>query len=109
MSAPSLRNITQTSQREFAGAKVQQIFGICKKNRPWGDFLLLRQCRLIIVSRKRDCCDQRSRYAGHTQFLLYFEGTDTAKAVPPRRYSRVLQTICKHSDIFAKPKGFPVV
>ena len=31
---------------------------------------------------------------------LYFEGTDTAKAVPPRRYSRVLQTIRKRSDIF---------
>ena len=65
MSAPSLRNITQTSQREFAGAKVQQIFGICKKNRFSGRFLLLRLTP--IASRKRDCCDQRSRYAGHTQ------------------------------------------
>ena len=32
MSAPSLRNITQTSQREFAGAKVVIIFEIHKKN-----------------------------------------------------------------------------
>ncbi len=34
MSAPSLRNIMQTSQHEFAGAKVQQKNDICKKNRP---------------------------------------------------------------------------
>ena len=32
MSAPSLRNIMQTSQREFAGAKVVIIFEIHKKN-----------------------------------------------------------------------------
>jgi len=30
MSAPSPCNVTQTPQREFAGAKVQIIFGICK-------------------------------------------------------------------------------
>ena len=100
MSAPSLRNITQTSQREFAGAKVQQIFDMCKKNRPWGDFLLLRLCRLIIASADADCCDQRSRYAVHTQFLLYFEGTDTAKAVPPRKYVRVLRDIRKNERDF---------
>ena len=40
---------------------------------------------------------------------LYFEGTDTAKAVPPRKYSRVLRYIRKRLDIFAKPEGFPVV
>ena len=32
MSAPSLRNITQTSQREFAGAKVQQKNDMGKKS-----------------------------------------------------------------------------
>ena len=31
MSAPSLRNIMQTSQREFATAKVLQFFDMCKK------------------------------------------------------------------------------
>ena len=30
MSAPSLRNIMQTSQREFAGAKLVINFDICK-------------------------------------------------------------------------------
>ena len=39
MSAPSLRNIMQTSQREFAGAKVQQKNDIRKKNRPTWRFL----------------------------------------------------------------------
>ena len=40
MSAPSLRNITQTSQREFAGAKVQQKNDIRKKNRPMWRFFM---------------------------------------------------------------------
>ena len=32
MSAPSPCYVTQTPQREFAGAKVRRIFDICKKN-----------------------------------------------------------------------------
>ena len=51
MSAPSLRCITQTPQREFAGAKVLKINDICKKNLRFCDFICINQKKAVPLQR----------------------------------------------------------
>ena len=46
MSAPSLRFVMQTPQREFAGAKVLLFSDICKKN-----------CKIIVPQDKKNLSD----------------------------------------------------
>ena len=55
MSAPSLRNITQTSQREFAAAKLVINFDLCKyirKNLIFLQILIQREGQRIFMHKK---------------------------------------------------------
>ena len=51
MSAPSLRCITQTPQREFAGAKVLKINDICKKNLRFYKYICIYEKKAVPLQR----------------------------------------------------------